>query len=116
MTYIPISIARAERSSIDGVGVFADRSRNASSCHASGLARLGRRGCELLLLYGVELRRDADGRRSDKPSSSADILGERRPRTGNPGSDGVGRPRDGCAEGGGNAQYVRSPDWCCGSR
>lgn len=73
--HIPISRAKAERSSIVGVMVRVNKPFSASSWYGSGLLRLGR-DCSGPP-YGVVLRR-IDERRVYWSSIEGDTLGDRR--------------------------------------
>ncbi len=73
---MPISSARAERSSMVGDDVFRKSSLRASSWYGSGRERRGRENEIGMLLYGVVLRRGYVLR--GKLSSMGGRLGDRR--------------------------------------
>jgi hypothetical protein len=76
-TYIPISSARAERSSIVGVAVFLKSFFKASSWNGSGRERLVRAKAGCALRYGIGQTRE-ELLRGDLSSTEGEMLGDRR--------------------------------------
>ena len=77
ITYIPISSARAERSSIVGVAVCLKSFFKASSWNGSGRERLVREKVGCALRYGIEPTR-GELLRGDRSSTEGVMLGDRR--------------------------------------